>query len=173
MGCGSESSSTPSTSPPAAAPAPKKENPSLNLTPTEFAQRFNQQSQALAPQFQLAVPAPDILDSGTFGYNFNGYELWGIIDKDSGKVKEIRLTGLPLNAEQSSRLLMIYVIAMASINPELQADQRGQVLRTLGFTGNQGTDLTKLNSRTKVGNFTYSAKFDKDKGFIFVITSQY
>ena len=155
------------------APAPKRESPSLGFTPAEFAQRFNQQSQALASQFGFQVPAPDILDSGTFGYNFNGYEMWGIIDKDSGKVIEIRITGIPLNPEQSARLLMLYAVTMSVTNPELQAEQRGEVLKQLGFTGAQGTDLTQLNSRIKVGNFSYTAKFDKNSGFIFVITSRY
>ena len=175
IGCGDETSNptTSQQSAPATPAAPKKENPSLGFTPVEFAQKFNQTAQALAPQFGFQVPAPNNLESGTFGYNFNGYEMWGIIDKESGKLTEIRINGMPVNAEQSSRLLMLYAVTMTVTNPELQAEQRGEVLRKLGFVGSQGTDLTKLNSMIKVGKFTYTAKFDQKSGFIFVITSKY
>ena len=128
----------------------------------------------MAPQFQFAVPAPDILESGTFGYIFNnGYEMLGIIDKESNKVIELRLTGLPFTPEQAGNLMMLYAITMATVNPELQPEQRGQILKQLGLDVSKNTDFTTLNGKTKVGNYSYTAKFDKDKGFIFVITARY
>lgn len=154
--------------------APKKEVRSLGFSPVEFAQKFNQQSKTMAPQFQFAVPAPDILESGTFGYIFNnGYEMLGIIDKESNKVIELRLTGLPFTPEQAGNLMMLYAITMATVNPELQPEQRGQILKQLGLDVSKNTDFTTLNGKTKVGNYSYTAKFDKDKGFIFVITARY
>lgn len=63
-------------------------------------------------------------------------------------------------------LILSFGYLIGAVSPELTPDERGQVLKELGFM-DKDADLTKLDGKVLRGNVQYSASFIQGMGFLF------
>ncbi|MGM9571597.1 MAG: hypothetical protein ACI3ZR_05190, partial [bacterium] len=101
----------------------------------------------------------------------NNLALNGTVNKKDGSLRDILVIGQPTkNAADNLNIILVFGTAMAAINPELTAKERGQLLKDCGLIG-ENVDYTNLNKSTVRGNIEYHATFTEGIGFMLTISS--
>lgn len=165
--CGSSKDTASKTSP---APPPQKQVYSLGMTPDQFKNKFNQVSSDFG--FDLRIGQMEIKDGqqqNSLKYFFNDrLGVIGGINKTDGSLRDVAILGQPSQSSTDNlRILACMGIVMAIVNPELTADQRGELMHDLGFKAD--ADLTKLDNHAIRGNRRYYSTYIKDVGFMVAV----
>ena len=87
--------------------------------------------------------------------------LSGTLD-DAGKVAELKLFTEPQNQDESFQVINVLGLLIATLNPELDAEDRGEVMRDLRMLKEVSTEGT-YDWTTERGLVTYSVHADKGK----------
>ena len=105
------------------------------VTPEEFRQKFNDAStKTRASNLNLTID--ETLSNENFSHDFTAnVKLVGTVDAD-GKISELKLFAVPKNQDESFQVLNVLGLLIATFNPELDADDRGEVLRDLRMLKN-------------------------------------
>ena len=134
----------------------------VRTTPEAFCEKFNNAAQRLAPNLGVAIDAPFVVDEKKFRHEFAPkLTLEGTLD-DTGKVAELKLFAEPQNQDESFQVINVLGLLIATLNPELDAEDRGEVMRDLRMLKEVSTEGT-YDWTTERGLVTYSVHSDKGK----------
>ncbi len=132
-----------------------------SLTPEQFQEKFNASARKLAPNLDLTIAEPLTVADKTFRYDFSPtLELEGTVE--GGQVIELKLFAKPTNQDESFQVINVLGLLIATLNPELDAEDRGEVMRDLRMLKEVSTEGTYDWTTTR-GRVTYSVHADKGK----------
>ena len=134
----------------------------VRTTPEDFREKFNASAKRLAPNLGVAIDAPLAVDGKNFRHEFAPHlVLEGTLD-DAGKVAEMKLFAEPTNQDESFQVINVLGLLIATLNPELDAEDRGEVMRDLRMLKEVSTEGS-YDWTTERGLVTYSVHSDKGK----------
>lgn len=146
-----------------------KNSPTLGISIEEFKKRFNKAAEKLNTDFYISdVQIIKGSAKDTFQYTFtNNLALVGTLNKQNKQIDSITIIGTGDGTLKSGTdiLLSMGVLIMA-MNPELSANERGNILRELGLLGDN-TDIWNLNKSTIRNGKKYFLMTSKELGIWF------
>lgn len=130
---------------------------SLDMTPEEFQQRFNEAAVRVESDFHIDtmdITAGEVQDVFQSMLTDN-IGLLGTINKTDGSLRDIMIMAQGDGTFQSGVDIILAIgTIIATTNPELAPKERGQVLTDLGLL-DENTDITNLDSSTVRGQYKY------------------
>ena len=133
-----------------------------SLTPEEFQTKYNAAAQRLAPNLDMTIDKPLNVEDKNFDYEFSPkLKLSGTVD-DAGQITALKLFAEPTNQDESFQALNALGLLIATLNPELDAEDRGEVMRDLRMLKEVSTEGTYDWTTTR-GRVEYSVHADKGK----------
>ena len=132
-----------------------------SLTPKEFQEKFNASARRLAPNLNLTIDEPLTVTDKNFRYEFSPtLTLEGTVAGE--QITELKLFAEPKNQDESFQVINVLGLLIATLNPELDAEDRGEVMRDLRMLKEVSTEGTYDWTTTR-GRVTYSVHADKGK----------
>jgi len=130
-----------------------------NLTRESFCTRYNEQVAKLAPNLNLTVDENNLkIDGNNFSYKITDKIKIAAKVSKNNFVREVVVTAAPKTTDESFQALNCYGLVIATLNPELNQDKRGEVLRELKLLE---TNINEnINTSTESGRITYLIKTD-------------
>lgn len=131
------------------------------LSRTDFCTRYNEQATKLAPKLGITIDENNLTVDGD---NFS-YKITDVLNFDAqvknNFVKEISVTAEPKNTDDSFQAINTFGLVIATLNPELNQEKRGEILRELKMLEPNVND--DLNASTVSGRITYVVKSSAGK----------
>ena len=125
------------------------------LKPEDFRERFNVAAQRLAPNLNLKLDAPFDVEGKNFRHEFNPrLTLEGSVN-DAGQITALKIFAAPENQDESFQTINVLGLLIAALNPELDAEDRGEVLRDLRMLKNVAAE-DNYDWTTSRGHVKYS-----------------
>ena len=132
-----------------------------SMTPEEFREKFNASARRLAPNLNLTLDEPLTVDEKNFTHEFSStLKLVGSIE--DGKITALKIFTEPKNQDESFQSINVLGLLIATLNPELDAEDRGEVMRDLRMLKEISTEGTYDWTTTR-GWIKYSVHADKGK----------
>ena len=132
-----------------------------SLTPKEFQEKFNASARRLAPNLNLTIDEPLTVDGKIFRHEFlPTLTLEGTVDSE--QITELKLFAEPKNQDESFQVINVLGLLIATLNPELDAEDRGEVMRDLRMLKEVSTEGSYDWTTTR-GRVKYSVHTDKGK----------
>lgn len=134
----------------------------VRTTPEVFREKFNASAQRLAPNLGMTIAEPLTVDGKDFTHEFAPrLKLEGTL-ADDGKISELKIFAEPQNQDESFQVINVLGLLIATLNPELDAEDRGEVMRDLRMLKEVSTEGS-YDWTTERGLVTYSVHADKGK----------
>ena len=132
-----------------------------SLTPEQFREKFNAAAKRLAPNLGVEISEPLTVDDKNFSYEFTSkLKLIGTVDGE--EITALKIFTEPATKDESFQTINVLGLLIATLNPELDIDDRSEVLRDLRMLKEVSTegsyDWTTTRSRIE-----YSVHADKGK----------
>lgn len=132
-----------------------------SLTPEEFREKFNAAAQKLAPNLGLTIAESLTIDDKNFTYEFTPkLKIVGTLDGE--RISELKIFTEPTNQDESFQTINVLGLLIATLNPELDAEDRGEVMRDLRMLKEVSTEGS-YDWTTNRGWVKYSVHADKGK----------
>ncbi len=133
-----------------------------SLTPEEFRKKFNASAQRLAPNLGLTIDKPLEVEEKNFSYEFtHKVKLSGAVNV-GGQITELKIFMEPTNQDESFQAINVLGLLIATLNPELDAEDRGEVMRDLRMLKQVSTEGTYDWTTTR-GRIKYSVHAEYGK----------
>ncbi|MBR4904565.1 MAG: hypothetical protein IKZ53_07815 [Selenomonadaceae bacterium] len=133
----------------------------IRMTPEEFREKFNASAQRLAPNLGLKIEETLKVEDKNFTYEFTPkLKLVGTLEDE--KISELKIFTEPTNQDESFQTINVLGLLIATLNPELDAEDRGEVMRDLRMLKEVSTEGT-YDWTTNRGLIKYSVHADKGK----------
>lgn len=130
------------------------------MSPEIFRNKFNVSAQKLAPNLNLTID--ETFDDKNFSHEFAPkLKIVGSVDGD-GNVSELKIFAEPKNQDESFQTLNVLGLLIATLNPELDAEDRGEVMRDLRMLKNVSTE-EDYDWTTERRGITYSVHTESGK----------
>lgn len=140
----------------------EQKNFELTFTPETFREKYNAAAQKLAPNLDLGINAPFKVDGKNFRHEFTpSLALEGTLN-DGGQIAEMKIFTEPKNQDESFQTINVLGLLIATLNPELDKDERSEVFRDLRMLKNVSTQ-DNYDWTTTRGNVKYSVHADTGK----------
>lgn len=125
------------------------------FTQTEFVSQYNRQAEKLAPRLGLNIDEEKISDDGKIlQYKFtDNLEISAQVNANNF-VDEVTITAAPKNTDDSFQAINSFGLVVATFNPELDQEDRGEILRELQMLEGKMSDNS--NASTVSGRINYS-----------------
>ena len=133
-----------------------------SLSPESFREKFNASAQRLAPNLNLKLDAPLAVDGKIFRHEFEPRLVLEGTLNDTGNVTALKVFAEPKNQDESFQTLNVLGLLIATLNPELDAEARGEVLRDLRMLKNVAAE-DNYDWTTARGNVDYTIHADAGK----------
>ena len=132
----------------------------VRTTPEEFRAKYNAAAQRLAPNLGLKIE--ESLGDKNFAHEFTAkLKLVGEVGED-GRLSTLKILTEPTNQDESFQVINVLGLLIATLNPELDAEDRGEVMRDLRMLKEVSTEGS-YDWTTNRGLVTYSVHADKGK----------
>lgn len=132
------------------------------LTPEDFREKFNTASRKLAPNLGLTIDAPFTVEGKIFRHEFTPkLNLEGTLD-DAGNISVMKIFTAPDTKDESFQTINVLGLLIATLNPELDQDDRSEVFRDLRMLKNVATE-DSYDWTTTRGRVEYSVHADAGK----------
>lgn len=132
----------------------------VRTTPEEFRAKYNAAAQRLAPNLGLKIE--ESLGDKNFAHEFTAkLKLVGEVG-DDGRLSTLKILTEPTNQDESFQVINVLGLLIATLNPELDAEDRGEVMRDLRMLKEVSTEGS-YDWTTNRGLVTYSVHADKGK----------
>ena len=133
------------------------------IAPEIFREKFNAAAQKTrASNLSLTIDVPFKIDGKNFTHEFApSLKLVGTVG-DDGNVSELKIFAEPKNQDESFQVLNVLGLLIATLNPELDAEDRGEVLRDLRMLKEVSTEGS-YDWTTNRRGITYSVHTDAGK----------
>ena len=133
----------------------------VRMTPEEFREKYNAAAQRLAPNLGLKIEEPLNVEGKNFTHEFTPkLKLVGTLEDD--KISELKIFTEPTNQDESFQVINVLGLLIATLNPELDAEDRGEVMRDLRMLKEVSTEGSYDWTTTR-GRVKYSVHTDKGK----------
>lgn len=130
-----------------------------SLTPEEFREKFNSEAKRLAPNLNLTIDEPFTVSDNSFTHEFaSNLKIVGKIDGE--QVTELKIFTEPTNQDESFQTINVFGLLIATLNPELDAEDRGEVMRDLRMLKEVSTEKS-YDWTTSRGRIKYSVHADR------------
>ena len=132
-----------------------------SMTPEQFREKFNASAKRLAPNLGIEIAEPLKVEDKNFSYEFAPkLELVGTVDGEN--IIELKIFAEPKTKDESFQTINVLGLLIATLNPELDAEDRGEVLRDLRMLKEVSTE-DSYDWSTSRGRVKYSVHTDKGK----------
>ena len=143
----------------------------LGMTPNEFTTRFNNSSTEFKADLRISslkVETGSLQD--VFQYSFTDrLAIMGSVNKADGTVRDVMIIGQGDETSKSAlNIVMSMGILIAAVNPELSANERGNILKDLGLLGDN-IDLKNLDKSTIRNGRKYHVSASDKIGIMFSV----
>ena len=126
-----------------------------SLSLEDFRERYNTAAQRLAPNLDVRLDDSFAVDEKIFRHEFSPQlTLEGTID-DAGQITALKIFAAPENQDESFKTINVLGLLIAALNPELDAEDRGEVLRDLRMLKNVAAE-DNYDWTTSRGHVKYS-----------------
>ena len=143
------------------------QNFELRMTPEVFREKFNVSARKLAQNLNLTIEESFTVDGKNFSHEFAPeLKLVGTVG-DDGFISELKIFAAPKNQDESFQTLNVLGLLIATLNPELDAEDRGEVLRDLRMLKNVSTE-ENYDWTTERRGVKYSVHTDAGKSTFMV-----
>lgn len=153
--------------------AVKQEPPyDINLKPQEFKKRWNMFEQKdIKRNLQMVkVIKQDYKEHEVHGYLFGPTLMVGLtVNKSDGYIRNVVIFGRPTTDDElNSNIFCALLLMTRAANPEItEKERQGLIFKLLG----KDEDRATLNTSARCGNNMYTARFDKQEGFMFMVSN--
>ena len=131
------------------------------ISPETFREKYNTAAKRLAPNLNLTIDETLTVDGKNFTHEFTpNLKLVGTLDGDN--ISALKIFTEPKNQDESFQVINVLGLLIATLNPELDAEDRGEVMRDLRMLKEVSTEGTYDWTTTR-GRVTYSVHADKGK----------
>ena len=131
------------------------------LTPELFREKFNTAAKKLAPNLGIEIAEPFTVDGKNFSYEFTPkLKIAGTTDGE--KISELKIFTEPTTKDESFQTINVLGLLIATLNPELDAEDRGEVFRDLRMLKEVSTE-DSYDWTTTRGGVKYSVHADRGK----------
>ena len=132
-----------------------------SMTPEQFREKFNTSAKRLAPNLGIEIAEPFKVEDKNFSYEFAPkLELVGTVDGEN--IIELKIFAEPKTKDESFQTINVLGLLIATLNPELDAEDRGEVFRDLRMLKEVSTE-DSYDWSTSRGRVKYSVHDDKGK----------
>ena len=132
-----------------------------SMTPEQFREKFNTSAKRLAPNLGIEIAEPFKVEDKNFSHEFAPkLKLVGTLDDD--KISELKIFTEPSTKDESFQTINVLGLLIATLNPELDAEDRGEVFRDLRMLKEVSTE-DSYDWSTSRGRVKYSVHADKGK----------
>lgn len=130
-----------------------------SITPEQFREKFNASAKRLAPNLGIEIAEPFTVEDKNFSHEFNStLKLVGTVNEE--KIAELKILTEPKTKDESFQTINVLGLLIATLNPELDAEDRGEVLRDLRMLKEVSTEDSYDWSTTR-GHVKYSVHSNK------------
>lgn len=138
-----------------------KEGLEQTMTPDRFREKFNAASKKLAPNLGIEIAEPFTVDGGNFSYEFSPkLKLVGTVAGEN--ISALKIFAEPETKDESFQTINVLGLLIATLNPELDVDDRSEVLRDLRMLKEVSTEGSYDWTTTR-GHVKYSVHADRGK----------
>ena len=138
-----------------------KEGLEQTMTPEQFREKFNAASRKLASNLGIEIAAPFVIDGKNFEHEFSPrLKLVGTVDGEN--ISALKIFAQPETKDESFQVINVLGLIIATLNPELDVEDRSEVLRDLRMLKEVSTEGTYDWTTTR-GHVKYSVHSDKGK----------
>ena len=131
------------------------------LTAETFREKFNAAAQKLAPNLGLTIDKPLTVDKNIFRHEFTPkLALEGTLD--NGNITQLKIFAAPKTKDESFQVINVLGLLIATLNPELDRDDRSEVFRDLRMLKEVSTEGSYDWTTTR-GAVKYSVHADNGK----------
>ena len=132
-----------------------------SLTPEQFREKFNAAAKRLAPNLGIEISEPLTVDDKNFSYEFTPkLKLIGTVDGE--QITALKIFTEPATKDESFQTINVLGLLIATLNPELDIDDRSEVLRDLRMLKEVSTEGSYDWTTTR-SHIEYSVHADKGK----------
>ena len=132
-----------------------------SMTPEQFREKFNTSAKRLAPNLGIEIAEPFKVEDKNFSHEFAPkLELVGTVDGEN--IIELKIFAEPKTKDESFQTINVLGLLIATLNPELDAEDRGEVFRDLRMLKEVSTE-DSYDWSTSRGRVKYSVHADKGK----------
>lgn len=147
----------------------------LGMTFEQFKTAYNAKIAEIAPETGWNIDAAqlqagDVQDVFMVTFNEN-VVMMGVVDKPTRAVKEVMITATPKSENDGQIALLSFGLVIATLNPELNAQRRYEVLDVLKLTDGKVQDLLNGDGTTLLGNVRYRTRFDPSSAMFYFTAS--
>ncbi len=148
---------------------PAKTEGHLFESTDDFKDAFNKYCSS--NNFDLSIDDIEVKEGdvkNTFQYMFtDNLGVIGSVDNSDGKVIEVMLKGSGDGTAKSGANILIGITALIStVDPSLQPEKRGQILKDLGLFGDKKKDIMDLDDKTEMNGIKYFVSSSKNMGLM-------
>ena len=137
----------------------------LGLTFEEFKSLYDRKIKELAPSSGWDVSKMYLsrLDNQEYFYFklAENVAIYGLAKDFTGELTEITILSTPETSEDAGAALLAYALVVSVLNPELPADQLGELFTELKLDATGIADLKRDGATVIRGNVKYSTSFDE------------
>ena len=138
-----------------------KEGFEQTMTPEQFREKFNAASKRLAPNLGIEIAEPFVVDGKNFSHEFSPkLRLVGTVDGEN--ISELKIFTEPETKDESFQTINVLGLLIATLNPELDVDDRSEVFRDLRMLKEVSTEGS-YDWSTSRGHVKYSVHSDSGK----------
>ncbi|MDR2179385.1 MAG: hypothetical protein LBP21_03660 [Synergistaceae bacterium] len=142
----------------------------LGMTPTEFMNKFNAFMESI--KHPMAIPTitlekHDVHDAFRHFFSEN-IGLAGVMQKADKRLLSLTVLGAPIGNDERWDLMLIYGAIIAVVNPELNEDQRGELVTSLMMDSSGSLQQQSIQVRKDI---KYEFKIDDTFGIQFYVTN--
>ena len=132
-----------------------------SMTPEQFREKFNTSAKRLAPNLGIEIAEPFKVEDKNFSHEFAPkLELVGTVDGEN--IIELKIFAEPKTKDESFQTINVLGLLIATLNPELDVDDRSEVFRDLRMLKEVSTEGS-YDWTTSRGRVKYSVHADKGK----------
>lgn len=136
-----------------------KEGFEQTMTPEQFREKFNAASKKLAPNLGIEIAAPFTVEDKNFSHEFTPkLKLVGTVDGEN--ISALKILTAPETKDESFQTINVLGLLIATLNPELDVDDRSEVFRDLRMLKEVSTEGS-YDWTTSRGRVKYSVHADK------------
>ena len=136
-----------------------KEGFEQTMTPEQFREKFNAASKKLAPNLGIEIAEPFKVEDKNFSHEFTPkLKLVGSVDGEN--ISELKILTAPETKDESFQTINVLGLLIATLNPELDVDDRSEVFRDLRMLKEVSTEGSYDWTTTR-GHVKYSVHADK------------
>jgi hypothetical protein len=151
-------------------PAPEPESSRTQPSPQEFRTAWNSASAEADAGFVLPELTVESGEGQDYYFRHAFTEelaILGTVAGETGRTSAVTIAATPTDPISTAEMLLAWGVLIGTLNPDLSAAERGEVLEDLGVR-EASVDLYDLDASTRRGGVRYAVSGSEGSGIVFV-----